>query len=195
MYLFRLLRRWSIQQPQEAQRTDWDVSSGRSLATVDDKHPFFGDHQVIGLLPTLVLQSSQALLITVFELLCTLFVVLLSQARDQVRVQSLQCVLELLELWENEELVLALASISAIQVSAKGIEVVILPESVVLPSPTDVSAFKPMGAVHVVVFRGDLRSLQCIHDSVMDGDLVVGQALNWDHVHVLVILRGTRDWA
>ena len=67
-----------------------------------------------------------------FELLGAFLVVLLCQARDQLGIQSFESVLELLEFWKNEELVLTFPAISAVEIASESVQVVVLPISIFL---------------------------------------------------------------
>ena len=59
--------------------------------------------------------------------------------------------LELLELWEDKELVLAFAPVSAVQVGSKCVQVVVLSEPVVFASSADVTTFEATRSIQVVV--------------------------------------------
>ena len=60
--------------------------------------------------------------------------------------------LELLELWEDKELVLAFTPISTVQVGSKCVQVVVLSEPIVFSSPADVASFEAMRSIQIVVF-------------------------------------------
>ena len=62
-------------------------------------------------------------------------------------IQSFESVLELLEFWEDEELVLLVHTHVVIEVASESVQVVVLAKSVVLASTAGLSSIQPVCSV------------------------------------------------